>query len=336
MREVWADMEVEALNHLHHRPVGFSCRFRQNTPLISAVNPSSPASIYLCAYNGSPASLLIWQLLSHSISRLHPRARETDWLQTGCDRQSAPFLWKQPVLLPDHMDEVIAWAASPVLIAGVGCAVMPVWLWQNSLSCCCYPLFLLRKGQIKTWNLGFRCWIKMIITGCMEPLIHRGKAFESNLLLLVCLWCITVPIFALIFSRTVVEVSSKQFVATATIFHFLGVRELKVLSWETEWDSCESSYPSLHRQHPKLRQSAKWRGADTRGRQLTWINHIDLGFASLCSSPSLSFSLSRTHARVRMYPIKSYVLPPNFTHWHYYFFGCVFLVSNMLMKPAMP
>lgn len=111
------------------------------------------------------------------------------------------------------------------------------------------------------------------------------------------------PIFAVIFSRTVVEVSSKQFVATATIFRFLAVCELKVLSCETECDSCESSYLSLHRQHRKLRQSAKWRDTDTRGRQLTWINHIDLGFASLCSAPSLSHSLFHTHARVWMYTI---------------------------------
>lgn len=54
-----------------------------------------------------------------------------------------------------------------------------------------------------------------------------------------------------------VEVSSKQFVPTTTIFQFLAVCELEVLSCETECDSCEISYLSLHRQHPKLRQSAK-------------------------------------------------------------------------------
>lgn len=69
----------------------FSCRFRLIAPLISGVNPV-PAHLYLpvCILRLTAASLLIQQLSSPSISMLHSQPRETDWLQTGCDRQSLP------------------------------------------------------------------------------------------------------------------------------------------------------------------------------------------------------------------------------------------------------
>lgn len=51
-----------------------------------------------------------------------------------------------------------------------------------------------------------------------------------------------------------VQVSSQQLVPTASIFQFLAVCELGVLSCG---GTCEISYLSLGRQHPELRQSAE-------------------------------------------------------------------------------
>ena len=144
---------------LHHHPVDFSSSFCLNAPLISAANP---CLAYLClpvCILWAPASLFIRQLLSYSISMLHPRAPETDWLQTGCGRRSPPFLWKWPCsCLSKSSHELVLLCWSQVLHA--------LFLSLSWWALICW----------KNQNLGSWSWIRLIITGCMEPLIH-SRAF---------------------------------------------------------------------------------------------------------------------------------------------------------------